>query len=103
MTTDLTRIAAVTNALTGDVLEINKELVLSTAHMPPQLAEDMRHGFQQRFVFELLTDGFLVHVASTGYPEELAQAIALAQFNECKWIHFDADGPRLQSLPSWDY
>lgn len=101
--TDLTRIAAVTNALTGEKLEINKELVLSTAHLPKDLAEGMDSDCTTPFAYDRVENGYLVYVGSQRYPEELAQAIALAQFNECKWIRYDADGPRLQSLPVWDW
>ncbi len=90
-------------------LEINKELVLSTGHMDPALADDIDNGFSRRFM-ERVEHGYMVYAAPHesplqvgDYPPDLRPVIRLARIHGCKWVRFDEDGPQVEGLRTWDW
>lgn len=104
-------------------LEINKELVVSTAHLPPGLAAAMGEEFNPLFnpvepipiphlVYEHLQYGFLVWTRlgmddydPDQFPSEILAVIELARELGCKWVRFDADGMVLEdeAFETWDW
>lgn len=100
--------------------EIDKQLTLSTAHMPRWLAELMddagnSHNFiaSRRLcdtIFDSLRYGFRIYAGNSDgdhpidkFPKPLRKVIKLARKLDCLWVVFDQDGPTYKGLPQWDW
>lgn len=103
-------------------LEIEKMLVISTAHVSPLTAgclpkgpEDMTKSEEARMpewwpIFAR-EEGWLFYVPSKDAddpryqqaPFELIQAIRLAEDQGCSWLMLDRDGSRVDQLRTWEW
>ena len=90
--------------------EINKELVLSTAHMPEWLTKEFdeyetEEGSLLEISFDPLPYGYRVYTGydTFDYPKELIAPIKLALSLGCKWLVFDSDGPVVEGLQQWEW
>lgn len=113
-------------------IEINREMVLSTAHLPEQLARAMDRvgldgllAYQQlsqgesyatkeerevlrEVLFDPVQFGYRVYVSDDrscwgSLPNPFPQLFELALANGCKWLVFDCDGPVVDGLPQWEW
>lgn len=93
--------------------EINKELVLSTAHVK----ESTLNGcFNEDYIkqYDYSTDeyGVRLHVSMSlsdfedsgiPFPSELVNLLKIAKENDCKWLVLDCDGDEVEGLPTFDW
>lgn len=107
MTPEERRIASVTAELTGDLsgieLEINRELVLSTAHLPKYLAEAMDKSEELGFAYDKGECHYRIHVPSGEFPDEMVRPVFTAKAVACKWLVYDCDGPIVPGLQKWEW
>jgi hypothetical protein len=83
-------------------LEINSELVLSTAH----ISESTNAALTNDLLTQRTDCGLRLHVLGFieyGAPEELKALLKLAKQNNCKWLLLDRDGDIHPSLPVFDW
>lgn len=101
---DNQRVAEVTDALLNRELEIEKTLVLSTAHVPLALAKLMDAGKDIGTSYDLVDYGYIVYCMDNLPPQhDLWPATDLALSHGCKWIRFDADGSVVEGLRVWQW
>lgn len=114
-------------------LEINKELVMSTAHVKldtmrmlnsrsaysyaivSQGSVDYRHWQIQNLVVYNYEFGIRIYInlnepelktpdiLLNPVPHELAYCIKLARDNHCMWLVLDQDGDMVSDLESWEW
>ncbi len=92
----------------SDKLEINKELVLSTSHVPDHTATFINLGtpmfivIQDGFTFRMyVSEDSAIHDCE-GHAELLVLA-KLAQDNDCKWLVLDCDAATYDELPTFEW
>ena len=97
--------------------EINRELVLSTAHIPKHDAEvfdaikkseklQVSHWWVEPQLFGyrvLVNDDTLAEVRGTGHSLALYTLMQLAYSRGCKWLVLDPDGIVHDELPQFDW
>lgn len=97
--------------------EISRVLVLSTAHIPREHAQEMDehqrvNNPETAVTYDLSYDciqwGYLVWVAedpqiSEALPKPWPLLLAYARKCGCRWIKFDCDGPVMPFLEHWDW
>jgi hypothetical protein len=95
-------------------LEINTELVVSTAHIPGSTNAYLKSNPSLLAVYEN-EYGYRIYVpreneiygAVQALMEcgncELAKLIRLAQVNKCKWLVLDCDGPDVKGFKRFDW
>jgi hypothetical protein len=91
--------------------EINKELVVSTAHLKQETAKAMDDVDSAiSWTRDNVEYGYLVYVPNEGYadededfPEEMRAVVKLARSLGCKWIRYDCDGPELDGFAKFDW
>ena len=90
------------------LLEINKELVVSTAHVPESTAKLLRYDdcpfavYITEYSWRIhVSEGALVHEWDD-HPE-MKSLGKLAQENGCKWLVLDQDGDIYDELPSFNW
>ena len=97
--------------------EINRELVLSTAHIPEIMAklfDRWDHGSVPgapcNFSYDSYDYGWRIYVPKaidagddTEYPLGLRRLVALARRLRCKWLVLDCDGNKHDHLPIYDW
>jgi hypothetical protein len=98
--------------ISGDgrkALEINKELVVSTAHVTRHTMEWLQGaevpGYEQ-FALpagDKVEYGQLVYTETDMHslPADLAPLIDLALANDCKWLRLDCDGFTVDGYPTY--
>ena len=82
-------------------LEINKELVLSSSHIPEDTArqlEQLNYSSDQNNT-RTLVDGFLRDIECI----HLAKLLGLAGGLDCKWLVLDCDCPVIDTLETFDW
>lgn len=99
-------------------LDIQRTLVLSTAHMPQWMARAMdnyavegkcRDDRMDLVAFDPVEYGYRVHVGEDPsvidkQPPEIRPALRLALANNCTWVMFDCDGfTHSTLLPTYDW
>lgn len=82
--------------------EIEKTLVLSTAHVCEATMNGLTDGTIQGYPYE---EGVRIRVSDnrTGDPGELRHLLKVASKLRCEWLRLDADGPIHDNLPTWDW
>lgn len=99
----------------GDRIEINRELVLSTCHIPAADAKilDNLEYVVEDFGYRL--DTFLGRTADEirdledmayrveGLSGSLFDLLVLAREYECRWLVLDGDGPEMSTLPKFEW
>jgi hypothetical protein len=96
--------------------EINKELVLSTAHIRREDSDILESGVDFIDGFEYgwrLWVGVLEHYPDPGGMEKFRQTtrlssevwnlLVLARTLDCRWLVLDCDGPVEKNLPEFDW
>ena len=100
--------------------EINKKLVLSTGHIQATTSKilDMEDDPQTEALAEILIwersefgyriyvpldDGPAYHMTVAALCPELAALMLLTHAQGCKWLVLDADGPKHEQLPAFDW
>lgn len=95
-------------------MEIEKMLVLSTAHVSESTADLINRikGLSWGPAFES-TYGWIFHVSPLaesgetddppGTPPEIRAALHLARLHRCKWLLFDSDGPVVEELQTYEW
>ena len=82
--------------------EIHRTLTLSTSHVDPREVPQL--NFHASMVNE---HGWLLFTgrdfASTAAAPVLVEAVKLAAREQCAFIRFDADGPVVDDLPTYDW
>ena len=95
-------------------MEINKELVLSTCHIPEVVAEQLanntiegliviRDEYSWRVLTDIRTELSLDPQGESAIPSVLLHLLGLAQGLDCKWLLLDQDGPVDDSLAIFDW
>lgn len=97
-------------------LEIRRSLVLSTAHIPPDLAADFAVAAAEDperaytlFGLESVQFGYQMFVDSQeDHPPtlrtfQLGPAFDTAKKHRCNYLVFDQDGPKVSGLPVFDW
>lgn len=90
-------------------LEINRELVLSTCHLPPtdaSILEDMGEGYEfgyRLYTFLGETPAEIRSHIDTCYSAEMMDLLELARAYGCKWLVLDQDGPEMDTLPKFEW
>ena len=84
-------------------LEINKELVLSTAHIREVTAKALEQS-SAGISCDVYEYGFRIHVSKYVTPyEELNYLLNLAKSHECKWLVLDQDAETYFTLPQYEW
>lgn len=100
-----------------DVYEINRELVLSTGHIPWSDAEifdkipEQEHLQLDYWWMEVPAFGYRILIADeieaeilqNGRSVALLYLVRLARKLKCKWLVLDPDGPLRDDLPKFDW
>jgi hypothetical protein len=98
-------------------LEIAQMLVLSTAHIPENIADQLPRDagdegpdWSPTFTRD---SGWLWHVPPLadngeadevdGTPAELSAVFRFAREQGCVWVMLDSDGPAIDELPTWEW
>ena len=85
-------------------LEINKELVLSTAHIPEETANDLRNCLVAKNIEEYEYGSRVWVDASIPVKhKELIALVKLAKDHDCKWLVLDCDAEVIQELPQFEW
>ena len=87
------------------LLEINKELVLSTAHISYFTSLSLAEGHATDNDSEV-PYGWRIWVDAEVDPvhhEELVDLLALAKLNECKWLVLDQDAEIVPELKQYEW
>ena len=90
-------------------LEINKELVLSTSHVPEHTATYLNFHEDTGFTVYQCEFTFRMHVSrGSGVHDcdehpELQVLAKLAQEQGCKWLVLDCDGNTYDELPTFEW
>jgi hypothetical protein len=105
-------------------IEVQRTLVLSTAHLRKETAERMdaeanagnAHPHEGHQIddahFDAIGYGYLVWVpsadeqsegSSSDGPGEILQAMILARQNDCRYIRYDSSGPQVEHLPTYEW
>lgn len=94
-------------------LEIQRVLVLSTAHLRKETNDAMEtdtDGPVALVSFDSLTHGYLVYctddpgiLEDPNFPDEIRQAIQFAQEHDCTHLRYDPDAATLDQLPTWEW
>jgi len=86
-----------------------KTAVVSTAHLPEELAAQMERGEVVGFFYEKAMFGFLVWVPTDdieeyikAFPAPLAPLIMEAHKQECKFVNFDQGG-LVYDFRTWEW
>lgn len=90
--------------------EIDKTLVLSTAHVSPETAELLNGGSViSNDAITLLSGplrdeyGWNVWVETEDAPDDLKHVLAFAVELDCRYVRLDCDGPEINFLPTWEW
>ena len=91
-------------------LEINKEIVFSTAHITSDIAFDLENDvhyglivIKDNYYYRILTEFKREDVENEKPPEVLKNLLDIAVRNKCKWLVLDLDGPRFEQLESFNW
>jgi hypothetical protein len=95
-------------------LEINRELVVSTAHVSKQTMDWLLGGSPDGYeTFDLpggdsVEYGALVWTGGSAsdpdsLPPDLSRLIALAREHDCKWLRLDCDGLTVEGFQKFDW
>ena len=111
-------------------LEIEKHLIVSTAHITKEDMDELCSQGQHRYPFLVKDHGYgvLVQVEQkerfqlpprensvdfiSGYKpepwtydfsEDFIEILRIAQENDCLWVNFDRDGSEIEGLPVHDW
>lgn len=94
-------------------LEINKELVVSTAHLTEytcntviqNLIDDcLLCGFKNDYGWRIVVTGLCKdRIAMQSIPQSLQKLILIAESHNCKWLVLDCDGPEIEGLETFDW
>jgi hypothetical protein len=84
--------------------EVNKELVLSTCHLPECVAKMMDDGDQSvGFVYYKFMFGYMVCVNPSKYPAEMMPHIDKAKELGCLWLVYDCDGMVYDEFKTYEW
>lgn len=84
--------------------EVNKELVLSTCHLPESVAKIMDTGDQfVEFLYYKFMFGYRVYVNTSKYPTEMMPHIDKAIELGCMWINYDCDGMVCDEFKTYEW
>lgn len=88
------------------MLEVNKELVLSTCHVEEgqlEIMEQFNYSSDQAQV-RLHVESALLHVAD-GFEtcDTVKTCLELAKSLDCKWLVLDCDGLEVEFLPKYEW
>jgi hypothetical protein len=94
----------------GQGLEIERMLVLSTAHVTLETSIEFEdgdvgsHKFVSSYGFGCWVRPSAEDLDYVNAPEDLEVVLKFAQRYDCRWVRFDTDGPRIPGLPlySWE-
>ncbi|MCC7376974.1 MAG: hypothetical protein IT581_20105 [Verrucomicrobiales bacterium] len=90
-------------------LEIQRVLVLSTAHLRRETADEMEEPDGPKSIFcDEIRYGYLVKVQKEREPslsisDELWACMKFARSKRCPHIRFDQDGSTVSDLPSFNW
>jgi len=99
-------------------LEIQKTLVVSTAHMTERddvlLDEYIRNPPSTSLTVDKVDFGWKIHVETftespinifkeLGFSDGFVKCILLGFINDCEWVNFDCDGPIYYFLPRYEW
>ena len=100
-------------------LEISQMLVVSTAHVSQETAKRIDSAYGKNFE-DLMDDahwlpsfireeGWMFYAGNLdereleGAPDDLLKVLRFAADHGCTWVMFDADGPDVEELPSYEW
>ena len=102
--------ASTYNISSASDLEIERILVLSTAHITKEtseLLEKEAHSDLANYVVHGYEYGWFVLVYKlqevTRKIPDLGLCLKLAKDNQCKWVRLDRDGPIIDNLPQYSW
>jgi len=86
--------------------EINRELVLSTAHLPD--SDRLLLGLDDPGTLVMpYTHGWRIYAETSGltrpYSGTLVRLLQLAVDLDCKWLVLDCDGPVMEELETFEW
>ena len=86
--------------------EVNRELVLSTSHLPEAMANRLESKNPRMFLpYYVYEYGYRIY--NTGewqdYPVELQEHIQKATELRCKWVVYDCDGPTYEEFEKYEW
>jgi hypothetical protein len=88
--------------------EIQKVLVLSTAHITEQTNNALLSG-EVRNMVVTYADGYFIYAPASAVdmddnmPGELKFLLGYARGLGCDWLRLDCDADTREDLPSWDW
>ena len=95
---------------TFDGIEIQHTLVLSTAHLPYELAREWDCGVHRELPVDNVEYGYNLYVGLPDHGDErknwhpaLLAAARLAWENDCTRVLYDCDGPKVEQLKDYLY
>ena len=84
--------------------------VVSTAHLPEELAQYMEESYSgddpyPQLIFEKLTYGYRIWTNSDprSVPADIRPLIEAAKKEKFKWVEFDCDASELEGFETWDW
>ncbi|HBO13137.1 MAG TPA: hypothetical protein DD491_10165 [Halieaceae bacterium] len=85
--------------------EISRTAVVSTAHLPEDLAQAMERGEDTPFAYDRLPYGFRLFVLGdlTKYPATIRPIAQAACRDGCRWLEFDADVDTMEGFAAWSW
>lgn len=94
------------------MLEIQKMIILSTAHITEQTAKlldkEPEENSMTISVYKKSEYGWFLPIENISYdtaavPEDLKKVIAFAKDHGCSWLCLDCDGPILEYLDTYKW
>lgn len=92
------------------MLEITKNLVVSTAHIKWEDNELLSCESQPHLIVKHYPEGFFINVvgeldpsACLYYSEAFKNLLTLAKENGCTYLQLDGDGPLIEGLPTFEW
>lgn len=94
---------------------IEKMLVLSTAHLAPEVARDIdnpssieaQEWREALIVYPHGEYGWLIYIPDHGIdadlPPSLEACIALARAHSCSWLLLDRDAAEVSNIPTYEW
>lgn len=92
-------------------LQIDRMLVLSTAHISSETNEQLQNNQEEQFplvVYEKGDYGYLILVPEHdedlhGVPDDLKRVLEFAALHECEWVMLDCDANVITELPTFEW
>jgi hypothetical protein len=85
--------------------ETYKSAVVSTMHLPEDLAQSMQMEELQKFIYESTQYGFRLWTGcgKKMWPKEIRPIMGAAKDAGLRWVDFDEDGPEAKGFATWDW